>query len=121
MEAERLRFAEKFVPSCCTYKVGTGVSSEENAKKIRETFYAACPNGLSGEYFAPNTVFECTGVETSIATAALVVRRGGSVTVVGVGKRTINNFPFMHVSMSEVCGGGNLSVCVVRLATDVAA
>lgn len=105
LEPERLRFAEQFVPSCQTYKVDRDLNSEENAKRIREKFWAACPNGgdLSGEYFAPDTVFECTGVETSIATAAYVARRGGTVMVVGVGKPTIDNFPFMHVSMSEVC------------------
>lgn len=48
-------------------------------------------------------MLECTGIESSIATAGYTVRRGGTVNVVGVSaKNLINNIPFMHMSMSEV-------------------
>ena len=53
------------------------------------------------EYQAPSTVLECTGVESSVATAAYSVRRQGVVMVVGVGRSIMNNVPFMHLSLSE--------------------
>ncbi|KAL3956082.1 hypothetical protein ACCO45_008928 [Purpureocillium lilacinum] len=55
------------------------------------------------EYHMPQVVLECTGVESSIATAAYTARRGGTVNVVGVSPRiTIDNVPFMHMSLAEI-------------------
>jgi L-iditol 2-dehydrogenase len=54
------------------------------------------------EYEAPETVLECTGVESSIITAAFTVRRGGDLMVIGVGKDVMDNLPFMHISLAEV-------------------
>jgi hypothetical protein len=71
------------------------LSSEDNAKEIRKLFG-------DSEYGCPETVLECTGVESSIATAAFAVRRGGTVMVIGVGRPVINNIPFMHLSLGEV-------------------
>ncbi|KAF3355713.1 hypothetical protein VdG1_04005 [Verticillium dahliae VDG1] len=56
----------------------------------------------AGEYVAPRTVLECTGVESSVCAAAFAVRRGGTVMVIGVGREVMNNLPFMHISLSEI-------------------
>lgn len=74
----------------------SGVGVEENAKGVRKLFG-------DGEYVAPDTVLECTGVESSVLTACHAARRGGRVVVIGVGKSVMHNFPFMHLSMAEVC------------------
>lgn len=95
LEPKRLAFAKKLVPECETYQVQRDLSSEDNAKGIRKLF------GES-EYGCPETVLECTGVESSIVTAAFAVRRGGTVMVIGVGRPVVNNIPFMHMSLGEV-------------------
>ncbi|RJE22738.1 Dehydrogenase [Aspergillus sclerotialis] len=91
----RLAFARKFVPSCMTYQVNLQLDAEGNGQAIKALFG-------SEEYFAPETVLECTGVESSICTAAFTARRGGTVMVIGVGKPIINNIPFMHISLAEI-------------------
>lgn len=95
LEPRRLAFAKDFVPSCIPYQIDPSLDAEGNAKAIRKLFGA-------DEYFAPETVLECTGVESSICTAAYAARRGGTVVVIGVGKSVINNLPFMHLSLAEV-------------------
>ncbi|RJE20203.1 Dehydrogenase [Aspergillus sclerotialis] len=95
LEPARLAFAKTFVPSCITYQVDREKGAEENARAIRSLF------GQS-EYVAPETVLECTGVESSVCTAAYTARRGGTVMVIGVGKAIMNNLPFMHMSLSEI-------------------
>lgn len=95
LDAGRLDFAKRFGPSCITYKVDRSLDAEGNAKGIRALFG-------SQEYFAPETILECTGVESSVCTALYTARRGGAVVVIGVGKSVMNNLPFMHVSMAEV-------------------
>lgn len=100
LEPQRLEFAKKFVPSCQTYQVDRNLSAEENAKQIRKLFDFEA----SGEYAAPETVLECTGVESSVVTACYTARRGGTVMVIGVGREIMNNLPFMHLSLAEVCG-----------------
>lgn len=96
VDARRLAFAKEFVPSCTPYQVNTTLDAEGNAKAIRALFGKE-------EYNAPETVLECTGVETSICTAAYTARRGGNVVVIGVGRSIVNNLPFMHLSLAEVC------------------
>lgn len=95
LEPKRLAFAKKLVPECETYQVQRELSNEDNAKEIRKLF------GES-EYGCPETVLECTGVESSIITGAFAVRRGGTLMVIGVGRPVINNIPFMHMSLGEV-------------------
>lgn len=95
VEPRRLAFAKEFMPSCITYQVDLAKDAQSNAKAIRVLF------GES-EYVAPETVLECTGVESSVCTAAYTARRGGVVVVIGVGKATMNNLPFMHLSLAEV-------------------
>jgi L-iditol 2-dehydrogenase len=98
LEPQRLAFAKKFVPYAVTYQVARSLTAEENAKEIRALFDFA----NVGEYGAPETVLECTGVESSVVTAAFTARRGGTVMVIGVGREIMNNLPFMHLSLAEV-------------------
>lgn len=103
VEPKRLEFAKQLVPSCLTYQVDTSTDARGNARGIRKLFGARGGEGEDGdEYLAPPSVIECTGVESSVCTAAFTVRRGGRIVVVGVGKNTLNNLPFMHLSLSEV-------------------
>lgn len=102
VDASRLAFAKEFVPSCTPYQVNTTLDAEGNAKAVRALFG-------KDEYNAPETVLECTGVETSICTAAYTARRGGNVVVIGVGRSIVNNLPFMHLSLAEVC------ICLIHL------
>lgn len=95
LEPRRLEFAKQFVPSSITYQVDRSLSAEENAVLIRKLYG-------ENEYSAPHTVLECTGVESSICTAAFTVRRGGTVMVIGVGRPIMNSLPFMHMSLAEV-------------------
>ncbi|KAF2678875.1 GroES-like protein [Lentithecium fluviatile CBS 122367] len=98
LEKGRLEFAKKFVPESQTYQVDRSLDAEGNAKNIRELFDFA----TVGEYGAPETVLECTGVETSVVTACYTARRGGTVMVIGVGREIMNNLPFMHLSLAEI-------------------
>ncbi|KAK8105095.1 canditate alcohol dehydrogenase [Apiospora kogelbergensis] len=95
LEPKRLAFAQDYVPSCIAYQVDRSISSEENAAAVRKLF------GVD-EYSAPQTVLECTGVESSVVLATFAVRRGGVVCVIGVGKSVMNNLPFMHISLAEI-------------------
>ncbi|KAJ9647929.1 hypothetical protein H2199_001705 [Coniosporium tulheliwenetii] len=95
LEPRRLAFAKEFVPGCMTYQVDRSLDAEGNARAIRKLFG-------QDEYSAPQTVLECTGVESSICTAAFTVRRGGTVMVIGVGRPVMNNLPFMHMSLAEI-------------------
>ena len=110
IDASRLEFAKRFEPRCRTYLVSRDHSPEMSARGIRDLFEAegglrakGGNNALHTEYDMPQAVFECTGMETSIATAGYTARRGGTVCVVGVSSRmTIDNVPFMHMSLAEI-------------------
>jgi L-iditol 2-dehydrogenase len=65
---------EEFVPHCQTYQVNAKLSAEENAKEIRKLYG-------DDEYSQPASVMECTGVESSVCTAAYTVRRGGTLSM----------------------------------------
>jgi L-iditol 2-dehydrogenase len=95
LEPKRLAFAKAFVPSCQAYQVDRKLDAKGNARAIRALFG-------SSEYEAPATILECTGVESSVITAAYTVRTGGDLMVIGVGKDIMNNLPFMHISLAEV-------------------
>ena len=108
LEPSRLEFAEKFVPGTKTYRIDVSKTPLEAAEDIRQLYGCGrrsdleAGTGAGNEYSAPSTVLECTGIETSVATAAYACRRGGTVMVVGVGKSMMNNIPFMHLSLAEV-------------------
>ena len=86
----RLEFAKKMCPRVITHKVERA-TPEESAKAIVKSF-----GGLE-----PAVTMECTGVESSIATAIWASKFGGKVFIIGVGKNEIN-IPFMRASVREV-------------------
>ncbi|KAJ8469122.1 hypothetical protein ONZ45_g16996 [Pleurotus djamor] len=67
-----------------------GLSPKEQADKIK----AAAGGALK-------LALECTGVESSIHTAAYSLQFGGKVFIIGVGKNE-QVFPFMHLSANEI-------------------
>ncbi|KAK5555035.1 hypothetical protein LTR46_006665 [Exophiala xenobiotica] len=106
LEPKRLDFARRFVPGCQTYLIQRQLDAWANADGIRGLFGVAKRDEETGtsenEALAPATVLECTGVESSVVTAAYACRRAGVVVVVGVGKSIMNNLPFMHLSLAEI-------------------
>ncbi|EXA31512.1 alcohol dehydrogenase [Fusarium oxysporum f. sp. pisi HDV247] len=101
----RLSFAKIFEPNCLTYRVDPTATPELSANRIRDLFEHE--GGKVGsprtEYDMPQLVLECTGFESSIATASYTVRRGGCINVVGVSSKPLaNNIPFMHLSLAEI-------------------
>ncbi|KAH6899811.1 chaperonin 10-like protein [Thelonectria olida] len=95
VEPSRLEFAKTIVPSVKTYQVDLKKSNEENGAEVRKLFGAT-------EYVQPRVALECTGIESSICSAAFMVRRGGLLMVIGVGRSIMNNLPFMHLSLAEI-------------------
>ncbi|KAI9044040.1 NAD(P)-dependent alcohol dehydrogenase [Aspergillus affinis] len=95
----RLAFAKSLVPDVLTYKVQIGLSAEENAEGIVKTFN----NGQSSgpDILRPRLALECTGVESSVASAIWSVKFGGKVFVIGVGKNEMK-IPFMRLSTQEI-------------------
>jgi L-iditol 2-dehydrogenase len=87
----RLNFANEVVPGVKTLKVEIGQSPESFAQRV-----LALMQGTE-----PNVAIECTGVESSIASAIQSVKFGGTVFVIGVGKNEIT-MPFMRCSTREV-------------------
>lgn len=87
----RLMFAKELVPDVRTFQVPMGKSPEECAEKLIETM-----DGIR-----PTVAMECTGVESSVATAVWSVRFGGKVFVIGVGKNEMK-VPFMRLSTQEI-------------------
>ena len=87
----RLKFAKELVPSARTYKVERGVSTEQAAEDIIKA--------ASGT--RPFVALECTGVESSVASAIYSVKFGGKVFVIGVGKPEMS-MPFMRLSTQEI-------------------
>ncbi|RAL12005.1 NAD(P)-dependent alcohol dehydrogenase [Aspergillus homomorphus CBS 101889] len=102
IDESRLQFAQSLVPGVRTYKVQMGKSAEENAEGIVLTFndgdaaQAASPMALR-----PRIALECTGVESSVASAIWSVKFGGKVFVIGVGKNEMT-IPFMRLSTQEI-------------------
>jgi L-iditol 2-dehydrogenase len=95
----RLRFAKELVPDVRTYKVQPGLSAEENAAGILDAMNDG--NGSGPDAIRPRLAMECTGVESSVASAIWSVKFGGKVFVIGVGKNEMK-IPFMRLSTWEV-------------------
>lgn len=87
----RLKFAKEFCPSARTFKIEAGQGSEQLARGI-----VTAAGGVE-----PAVCMECTGVESSIATAIHAAKFGGKVFVIGVGRPEIK-IPFMRLSTREV-------------------
>ncbi|KAF7592274.1 L-arabinitol 4-dehydrogenase [Aspergillus hancockii] len=97
----RLEFAKSLVPDVITYKVQTNLSAEDNATGIIDAFNGGQGRGSAPDALKPKLALECTGVESSVASAIWSVKFGGKVFVIGVGKNEMN-IPFMRLSTQEI-------------------
>lgn len=97
IDVARLEFAKKFVPECQVYLTPMHGAPETHAAEIVALFTET----LKSEQ--PSVVYECSGVHSSVHTAAYACRRGGQVMVIGVGRAIMDGLPFMHLSLAEVC------------------
>lgn len=95
IDPSRLEFAKRFVPGCLPVQFELSSSPQENADKAVRALREA-----GGDL--PKVVYECTGVESSVAAATYIPRPAGEVMVIGVGKPLANNMPLMHLSLAEV-------------------
>ncbi|GAB1199216.1 L-arabinitol 4-dehydrogenase [Aspergillus pseudonomiae] len=95
----RLAFAKSLVPDVITYKVQTNLSAEDNAQGIIDAFNDG--QGSAPDALKPKLALECTGVESSVASAIWSVKFGGKVFVIGVGKNEMK-IPFMRLSTQEI-------------------
>ncbi|OGM46774.1 L-arabitol dehydrogenase [Aspergillus bombycis] len=95
----RLAFAKSLVPEVITYKVQTNLSAEDNAAGIIDAFNDG--QGSAPDALKPKLALECTGVESSVASAIWSVKFGGKVFVIGVGKNEMK-IPFMRLSTQEI-------------------
>ncbi|PYI07143.1 GroES-like protein [Aspergillus sclerotiicarbonarius CBS 121057] len=95
----RLEFAKSLVPDVRTYKVQIGLSAEQNAEGIINVFNDGEGSGPGA--LRPRIAMECTGVESSVASAIWSVKFGGKVFVIGVGKNEMT-IPFMRLSTWEI-------------------
>ncbi|KAL3448659.1 chaperonin 10-like protein [Aspergillus insuetus] len=95
----RLKFAKELVPEVRTYKVEIGLSAEETAAGIINVFNDG--KGDGPDALRPRLALECTGVESSVASAIWSVKFGGKVFVIGVGKNEMK-IPFMRLSTQEI-------------------
>jgi L-iditol 2-dehydrogenase len=86
----RLKFAKELVPRVRTYKVERNKTPEQAAEDLVK---------LAGMRFA--LAMECTGVESSVATASWASKFGGKVFVTGVGGDYMN-IPFGRLNTQEV-------------------
>ncbi|KAK1069113.1 hypothetical protein LTR74_005155 [Friedmanniomyces endolithicus] len=107
VDQSKLDFARQMFPGIGTYLVEMSKTPAQCSEEIRAR-YGCGPRELERagpsktEYNAPSTVLECTGIESSVATAAYSCRRNGTVMVIGVGRSIMNNVPFMQLSLSEI-------------------
>lgn len=95
----RLQFAKELVPDVRTYKVQIGKNAEENAAGILTALNDG--DASSPDAIRPRVAIECTGVESSVASAIWSVKFGGKVFVIGVGKNEMQ-VPFMRLSTWEI-------------------
>ncbi|KAL2220615.1 putative xylitol dehydrogenase XdhB [Thermoascus aurantiacus ATCC 26904] len=95
----RLRYAKSLVPEVRTYHVQTDLSPEQNAEGIINAMNDG--QGSGPDALRPRIALECTGVESSVASAIWSVKFGGKVFVIGVGKNEMR-IPFMRLSTMEI-------------------
>ncbi|PGG97277.1 hypothetical protein AJ79_09263 [Helicocarpus griseus UAMH5409] len=95
----RLAFAKRLVPDVRTYQVRIGDTPEKTAEGIISAMNDG--QGAGSDALRPSLVIECTGVESSVASAIWSVKFGGKVFVVGVGKNEMR-IPFMRLSTFEI-------------------
>lgn len=95
----RLEFAKSLAPEVRTYKVEIGHSPEQTAEGIINALNDG--QGSGPDALRPRIALECTGVESSVASAIWSVKFGGKVFVIGVGKNEMK-IPFMRLSTMEI-------------------
>jgi L-iditol 2-dehydrogenase len=95
----RLKFAKELAPNVRTYQVQIGKTPEENAAGILDALNDG--KGDAADAIRPRLAVECTGVESSVASAIWSVKFGGKVFVIGVGKNEMT-VPFMRLSTWEI-------------------
>ncbi|KAJ5348525.1 uncharacterized protein N7506_001778 [Penicillium brevicompactum] len=88
----RLKFASEYVPGVRTCLVKRNETPERCAERAE---------ALMGEGVEISIALECTGMESSLATAIHSVKFGGKVFVIGVGKDKME-IPFMRLSAREI-------------------
>lgn len=88
----RLNFAEEYVLGVRACLVRQDQSPEDCAEHVDE---------LMGEEIETAIAMECTGIETSLATAVHSVKFGGKVFVIGVGKDKLEIL-FMRMSARKI-------------------
>lgn len=96
IDAGRLAFARRLVPSVLTHHVLPGGSSSSSSASDLRTALLRLTDGIE-----PAIAMECTGVESSIAAAIHAVKFAGKVFVIGVGAHRIS-IPFMRLSTREI-------------------
>jgi len=89
IDRSRLDFAESILPTVRTVQIVSS-DSESSATEV-----------VSALGMQPAIAIDCTGVESSIATAISSVAFGGTVFVIGVG-RSEQKIPFMTLSTREI-------------------
>lgn len=102
IDTSRLDFAKSLVPDVRTYQVRRGATAEQNADGIIDALNDNTdPSTPRDSLLRPTLVVECTGVESSVASAIWSVKFGGKVFVIGVGKNEMT-VPFMRLSTFEI-------------------
>lgn len=91
INASRLAYAKQLCPEVMTYQIHS-TSPEECAAEIRLLF---------GENL-PKVTLECTGIESSLRTAAFATGIRGVIMVIGVGKPDAS-IPVTQMLLHEVC------------------
>lgn len=92
LDEGRLSHAKKLVPSVQTFAIPRG--KEQTAEQIAAQVVTAL--GIE-----PSVAIECTGVQSSIATAIFAVCFAGTVFATGVGKSELE-LPYMRLSTREL-------------------
>lgn len=100
---DRLDFAKKIVPGTFTYQIDVKKTPLESAKEICKVFSKATGRHTAegARDVQPQVTMECTGVESSVQTAAYATESSGLVFVIGVGAN-FQQIPFMHLSTNEI-------------------
>ena len=102
IDAGRLAFAKSLVPDVRTYEVKRDAAPEQNADGIIDALNNNTdPSTPRDTLLRPTLALECTGVESSVASAIWSVKFGGKVFVIGVGKNEMT-IPFMRLSTFEI-------------------
>ncbi|KAI9824178.1 MAG: L-arabinitol 4-dehydrogenase [Phylliscum demangeonii] len=103
VEPGRLAFAQRLLPSVRTFLVRptTTTTATRRASGASGPERNAALIVTAMDDLRPRVALDCTGVESSVATAIWAVAFGGKVFVIGVGKDEMT-IPFMRLSAREI-------------------